>query len=211
MTTEPVFDWFSGCDLIGVEVLARAFMAGVSSREWLPLTKCVKRVAFIWQLRFLLRTKMDESRLLSRAVGELLFFSLGTDADELKIWSEKAPADAKTYHDQWKVTSPEHYKAWLRSARVEDAVSHLKCGVDSMERIKEQAKEVRTGQVWPGREVLRAYLEDKNAEKDRKRAAKKRATRGGKKLKAKKRKAWESNDCRHDYSVSVLRAPGVMT
>jgi len=55
------------------------------------------------------------------------------------------------------------------------------------------------------------YLEDKNAEKDRKRAAKKRATRGGKKLKAKKRKAWESNDCRHDYSVSVLRAPGVMT
>ena len=199
-----------GCDLIGVEVLARVLIAVVSSREWLPLTKSVKRVVFVWQFLLLVRTKMDQSRLLSRAVEELLFFSLGTDADALKIWSEKAPADAKTYRDQWKGASPEHYKAWLRSIGVEDAVSHLTCGAASMEPVKEQEKEVRTGQVWPGREVLRAYLRDKTAEKDRKRAASKRATRGGK-TKAKKRKAWESDDCRHDYPVSVLRAPGVMT
>ena len=94
---------------------------------------------------------------------------------------------------------------------MDDAVSHLTCGAASMVRVKEQANEVRTGQIWPGREVLRAYLEDKTAEKDRKRAANKRATRGGKKTKAKKRKAWESGDCRHKYPVSVLRAPGVMT
>ena len=39
---------FRGCDLIGVEVLARVLIAGVSSREWLPLTKSVKRVVFVW-------------------------------------------------------------------------------------------------------------------------------------------------------------------
>jgi len=48
MTAEPVFNLFSGCDLIGVEVLAHALIAGVSSREWLPLTKSVKRVVFVW-------------------------------------------------------------------------------------------------------------------------------------------------------------------
>ena len=211
MTAEPVFNLFSGCDLIGVEVMARALIAGVPSREWLPLTNSVKRVVFIWQFLLLVRTKMDQSRLLSRAVGELLFFGLGTDAEALKIWSEKAPADAKAYRDQWRVTSAEQYKVWLRSIGVEDAVSHLTSGVNSVERVKEQANEVRTGQVWPGREVLRAYLEDKTAEKDRKRAARKRATRGSKRAKVKKRKAWESDDCRHDYPVSVLRAPGVMT
>jgi len=202
---------FSGCDLIGVEVLARVLIACASSREWLPLTKSVKRVVCVWQFLLLVRTKMDQSRLLSRAVEGLLFFSLGTDANALKIWSEKAPADAKTYRDQWKGTSTENYKAWLRSIGVDDAVSHLTCGAASMEPVKEQENEVRTGQFWPGREVLRAYLRDKTAEKDRKRAANKRATRGGKKTKAKKRKAWESDECRHDYPVSVLRAPGVMT
>ena len=185
-------------------------IAGASSREWLLLTKSVKRVVFVWQFLLLVRTKMDQSRLPSRAVEGLLFFSLGTDANALKIWSEKAPADAKTYRDQWKGTSPEHYKAWLRSIGVDDAVSHLTCGAASMEPVKGQEKEVRTGQVWPGREVLRAYLRDKTAEKDRKRAASKRATRGGK-TKAKKRKTWESDECRLDYPVSVLRAPSVMT
>jgi len=208
MTAEPMFNLFSGCDLIGVELLARALIAGVSRREWPPHIKSVKRVVFVWQFLLLVRTKMDQSRLLSRAVGELLFCSLGTDADALKIWSEKVPADAKTYRDQWKLTSPEHYRAWLRSIGVDDAVSHLTCGAASKERVKEQANEVRTGQVWPGREVMRAYLEDKTFEKDRKRAENKRAARVGKKTKAKKRKAWESDDCRNDYPVSVLRAPG---
>jgi len=211
MTAEPVFNLFSGCDRIGVEVLARALIAGVPSREWLPLVKTVKRVVFIWQFLLLVKTKIDQLPLLSRAVGELLLFALGTDADALKIWSEKAPADARAYRDQWKVTNPEQYKSWLRSIGVEEAVSHLTCGERSKERVTEQANEVRTGQVWPGREALRTYLEDKTAEKERKKAAKKRAARGGRGVKVKKRKAWESDDCRHDYPVSVLRAPGVMT
>jgi len=65
--------------------------------------------------------------------------------------------------------------------------------------------------VWPGREVLRAHLDDKTAVKERKRATKKRAARGNKAPKVKKSKAWKSADCCHDYPVSVLRAPGVMT
>jgi len=107
MTAEPAFNVFGGCDDIGVEVIARALIARVPSREWLPLTNSVKRVVFIWQLLLLIKTMMDQSRLLSRAVGELLFFGLGTDAEALKIWSEKAPADAKLYCDQWRVTIAE--------------------------------------------------------------------------------------------------------
>jgi len=38
------------------------------------------------------------------------------------------------------VTSPGQYKAWLSFIGVDDAVSHLKSGVNSMERVKEQAK-----------------------------------------------------------------------
>ena len=87
---------FSVCNPIGVEVLARALMAGVSSREWLPLTQSVQPFVLMWQLLLLVKTKMGKSRLLRRAVGDLLCFSLGTDADKLKICSEKAPADAKT-------------------------------------------------------------------------------------------------------------------
>jgi len=79
-----------------------------------------------------------------------------------------------------------------------------------MERLKDQANEVQTGQVWPGLEVLRAYKDDKTAVKKPKRAAKKRAERDNRAHKVKKRKAWESDDCRHDYPVSVVRAPGVM-
>ena len=60
----------------------------------------MKRVVFIWQFLLLVETKMDQLPLLSRAVGELLLFALGTDAEAFKIWSEKAPADARAYRDQ---------------------------------------------------------------------------------------------------------------
>jgi len=39
MTAEPVFNLLGSCDFIGVEVLARALIAFVPSREWLPLAK----------------------------------------------------------------------------------------------------------------------------------------------------------------------------
>jgi len=53
------------------------------------------RVVFVRQFLLLVKTMMDKSRRLSRAVGELLLFGQCTDAEALNFWSEKAPADAK--------------------------------------------------------------------------------------------------------------------
>jgi len=97
---EPVLNMFNGCDMIDVEVLARALIAGVPSELWLDYLDCVQGVVFVWQFLLLISDQMDASPALSRSVGELLFFACRTDAQALVLWESKAGEDAKKFKDE---------------------------------------------------------------------------------------------------------------
>jgi len=169
---------------------------------------------------------MDASPALSPAVGEPLLFACHTDAQALIIWEAKAGADAKAFKAKWSEASVEKHAAWLARKGVRDAETHVVAVGPSIARVIKQANELRSGQVWPGRKAVRAFLEDSTAERKRKKAAGKRAAdkaegkTGGKKKcgkdvenagKKKERKAWDEHDCRHHFPDNVLRAPGVLT
>jgi len=169
----------------------------------------IQPVVFIREFLLLARRAMDGSLGLSRAVGELLFFSVDTIAEALSKWEATAGEDAKKFRDYWQETSPDKYQAWLREQGVPPPETDLSCGEESFDRVVVQADEERTGQVWPGRAALRACMEDDTSERDRKKAASKRKYR--KTMKKKPKPSWEEDDCRRYYPPDVLRAPGVMT
>jgi len=209
MLAEPVINVFGGCELIDVEVLARALIDVVPSAVWIQLAPAVTPVVFVWQFLLLVRDAMDESPSLCQAVGELLLFCINAEEQTMPLWEAKAGRAAKEYRKMWASGDAGTYKAWLSSLGVEPAVSNVVPGAASKVRVQEQANEERTGQVWPGREVLRAFPEDSTAERQRAKAAEKRKEDKPKDKDPKK--AWDYDDCRHDYPVSVLRAPGVIT
>jgi len=70
---EPALNAFNGCDMLDVEVLARALIAGVASEFWLHYVDCIQGVVLMWQFLLLMSDHMDASPALSRAVGALLF------------------------------------------------------------------------------------------------------------------------------------------
>jgi len=121
----------------------------------------------------------------------------------------KAGRASKDYRTMWEDGGAAAYQAWLRTLGIEPAVTHVVAGEASKDRVQVQADEERTGQAWPGRLILRAFPEDSTAERQRDKAAEKRAEDKPKTKDPKK--AWDADDCRHDYPVSVLRAPGVIT
>jgi len=209
MLAEPVLNVFGGCDAIDVEVLARALINAVPSAVWIQLAPAVTPVVFVWQFLLLLRDAMDASPSLCQAVGELIFFCVTAEEETMPRWEAKAGRAAKDYRKQWQDGDATVYKEWLQTLGIEPAVSHVVAGDASKPRVVEQANEERTGQAWPGREVLRAFPEDSTAERQRAKAADKRKDDKPKTKEAKK--AWDADDCRHDYPVSVLRAPGVIT
>lgn len=225
MLAEPALNVLNGCSILDVEVFSRSLIAGVPSETWLEYIACIQGVVFVWHFLLLMSEKMDASPPLSRAVGELLFFECRTDAQALALWESKASADATAFRDQWADASVEKHGAWIVSQGVRDAATHVVAYESLAARLVEQANEMRSGQVWPGRKAVRAFLEDKTAERERKKAAVKRAAdeaagkkKGGKKAgkkadgKGKKeRKVWDEDDCRHDFPENILRAPGVLT
>jgi len=209
MLAEPVLNVFGGCDAINVEVLARALIDAVPSAVWIQLAPAVTPVVFVWQFLLLARDAMDASPSLCQAVGELLFFCVTAEEETMPRWEAKAGRAAKDYRKKWQDGDAAVYEEWLQSLGIEPAVSHVVAGAASETRVVEQANEERTGQAWPGREILRAFPEDSTAERQRAKAADKRKDDKPKTKDAKK--AWDFDDCRHDYPVSVLRAPGVIT
>ena len=99
MLAEPAFNVFAGCNTNGVKELALKIMEGERSTQWMGLLDHIQPVVFIWEFLLLARRAMDGSRDLARAVGELLFFSVGTVAEALSKWEAKAGEDAKTLRD----------------------------------------------------------------------------------------------------------------
>lgn len=205
---EPALNVFLGCDLVGVEVLARALIAGHPSSVWLELTDCVQRVIFVWQFLVLVRGLLDESPVVAQAEGELILFALGTTRKALLKWEVSAQEDAKAYRAQWQITCPEQYKQWLQSVGVADAATSVVGDVASMERLTEQANEERTWQVWPARKAVRPCMDDTTAAKEQRCAERRRS---GKTEPHKAEPCWDDDDCRHEFPPSVLRAPGVIT
>jgi len=209
MLAEPVINVFGGCELIEVELLAQALIDAVPSAVWIKLAPAVTPVVFVWQFLLLVHDAMDEFPSLCQAVRELLLFCINAEEQTMPRWEAKAGQAAKEYRDMWARGDPNTYKGWLRSLGIERAVSNVVAGDTSNARVQEQANEERTGQMWPGREVLRDFLEDSTAELQRTKEAEKR--KEGKRKDKDAKKALDYDDFRHDYPVSVLRAPGVIT
>jgi len=209
LLAEPSFNVFAGCNLSAVKDLAVNLINGVPSSSWIDDIDCIGQVVFIWEFLLLVRDAMNRSRDLAQAIGELLLFSIDTVAVALGKWEALAGEDAKAFRDQWEETSPEKYQAWLLTQGVSPPLPDMASVGESADRVVMQLEEERTGQVWPGRAAVRAYMHDKTSERDRKKAAIKRDNKKDKKKRPKP--SWEKDDCRHYYPPDVLRAPGVMT
>jgi len=126
-------------------------------------------------------------------------------------WEAKAKPAAKASRDKWEPGDAAVYQEWLQSIGVRPAVTHVVSGPASKDRVVEQANELRTGQSRLGWPLLHAFTEDSTAERQRLKAVDKREGKKEDKAKKKEVKAWDGDDCRHDFPVSVLRAPGVVT
>ena len=81
----PALNLFNVCDMLDVEVLARALIAGVPSAFWLDYMDFIQGVVFVWQFLLLMSEHMDSSPTLSRAVGALLLSACRTDAQEWRF------------------------------------------------------------------------------------------------------------------------------
>jgi len=209
MLAEPVLNIFGACDAIDVEVLARALIARKQSSEWIKFAPCVTPVVIVWRFLLLVLFTMDAQPDLCQAVGELMLFCILAEEETMSRWFAKAKPAAKEYRDKWEDGDADAYEAWLLSNGVQPAISHVVARAPSKARAAEQANELRTGQSWPGRAILRAFPEDSTAVKQRLKAAFKRDEK--KEVKAKEVKGWDVDDCRHNFPESVLRAPGVIT
>ena len=209
MLAEPVLNIFGACDAIDVEVLARALIARKQSSECIKLAPCVTSVFFVWWFLLLVRFTMDAQPDLFQAVGELMLFCILAEEETMSRWLAKARPASNEYRDKWEDGAADAYEAWLLSNGVQPAISHFVARAPSKARAAAQANELRTGQSWSGRAILRAFPEDSAEVKQRLKAASKRDEK--KEVKAKEVKGWDVDDCRHNFPESVLRATGVIT
>jgi len=206
---EPALNVFNGCDMLNVEVLARAIIAGEPSELWLDNMSCIQGGVFVWQFMLLTSDHMDASPALCRAVGELLLFASRTDAQALVLKEVKAGKDAKAFREEWEEASVDKHAAWLKSQGVRVEETHVVAVRQSIARVIEQANKLGSGRVWPGRKALRVFVEDYTSERKRKKAAHKRAAEkaggktsgkkkggndGEKAGKKKERKAWDEDE-----------------
>jgi len=75
--------------------LAPSLLGGTQSSTWIDNIDCVQQVVFIWEFLLLIRLPMDQSRDLSRAIGELLVFFIDSVGVALAKWEAAAGDDAK--------------------------------------------------------------------------------------------------------------------
>ena len=80
---ERVLNVFVGCDLVDVEVLARALISRASSSEWIQLAPFVTPVVFVWQFLLLVRSAMVTKPNLCQAVGELMLFCVAAEEETM--------------------------------------------------------------------------------------------------------------------------------
>jgi len=217
MLAEPVLNVLVACDLVDMEVLARALISRASISEWIKLAPCVTPVVFVWQFLLLVRSAMSAKPNLCQAVGEFMLFCVVAEEETMVRWEFKAKPVAKAYRDKWEVGDAATYREWLLSIGVQQSVTHVVAKRPSKARVLEQADELRTGQSWPGMPVLRGFPQYSTAEKQRAKAAVKREGQqvdkdkdSNRDNKVKEVMAWDVDDCRHTFPDRVLREPGVV-
>jgi len=139
MLAEPAFNVFAGCNMVGVKELAIKIMDGEESAQWMGLLDWIQPVVFVWEFLLLVRQAMDQSLDLSRAVGELLLFSVGTVAEAVSKWEATAGEDAKKFRDCSTDATPDKYQEWLREQGLSPPQTDLSVGHESFDRVAVQA------------------------------------------------------------------------
>jgi len=206
---EPVLGAFAGLRKKRIQRLAKQLVLGKSVAEWRPNAKAVESVGVVWPFLRLIGEADAVDPLTTRAIGELLLFTCGVDAYWETLWWRQASDGAKAFEAQWKVTSPDKYKAWLAS-RPDIVPSNplLASSVHCRARAVAQAMEVRSGHVWPDLEPVRPFITDGKADAvNAARAAKASADRET--LQALLSKELGADDCRHSFLNSETFMPGI--
>jgi len=206
---EPVLGAFAGLRQRSIQRLAKQLVLGKPVSEWRPNAKAVESVGVVWPFLRLIGEADDVDPLTTRAIGELLLFTCGVDAYWETLWWRQASDGAKAFEAQWRVTSPDKYKAWLASRPdVVPANPLLASSVHSRARAVAQAMEVRSGHVWPDLEPVRPFITDGKADAvNAVRAAKASADRET--LQALLSKELGADDCRHSFLNSDTFMPGI--
>ena len=173
---------------------------------------------FVWQFLLLVPSAVNAKPNLCQAVGELMLFCVVAEEETMVRWESKAQPVAKAYRRKREVGNAATYRECLHSIGIQPPVTHVVAKRPSKARVLEQADELRMGQSWPVRPVLRGFPDESTAEKQRSKAAGKREGKqadkdkdSNKDKKVKEVKAWDADDCRDTFPDSVLCAPGVVT
>lgn len=225
---EPVIGAFSGCALDDIQKLAMALVRGKKRAEWMQLSPCVHKLHVVWPALDMLAIDMDADLELCRAFGELLMFTLHTDAHMEDLWRSNMNPDSLRFEAEWTDTDAAKFRTWREQQPAPPTLpSGLLALPAAQDRAAMQAEEVRSGIVFPTLEQVRPHGSDAvaaAARRARKEKAPADATAGfkegrrvGAKVGSKRKRAdmldggLGDDDCRHAFLTHLTFTPGVVS
>ncbi|OSX76179.1 hypothetical protein BU14_0204s0025 [Porphyra umbilicalis] len=216
---EPVIGIFSGCPVAQLMQLGEALVEGKKQKEWLGHTTAIQSLHVVWPALDLLADDMDADPELSRAMGELLLFSVHTDLHMEQLWRCQMNREALEFEANWCDTDAAKFRAWQQRQPTREGQrlpSGLVTVAASASRAADQATEIRSGVVMPDLDQVRPHPRDDLAAAAA-RAARDKQQQVNPKKKTKRTRAQMENgglgddDCRHAFITHSVFTPGVVS
>ena len=206
---QPVLGAFAGLERVRIRALAVKMVRAQEVEDWRRFSVAVESVGIVWPFLRLVCMGADTEPQMTRAIAELLIYACDVDALWESEWRRRAPPASTEFESQWREASPAKLAAHVASRPGPPPASRrLGCTAYSLERADAQAEEVRSGQVWPDLEPVRAFITDGKADAvNAARASKAGADRET--LRAMAAKELGEDDCRHKWLTSETFMPGI--
>ncbi|OSX76601.1 hypothetical protein BU14_0184s0028 [Porphyra umbilicalis] len=206
---QPLLGALAGLDRVRIRALAVKIVRAQQVEDWRRFAVAVESVGILWPFLRLVGMGADTEPLVTRAIAELLLYACDVDALWESEWRRRAPPSSTEFESQWREVSPAKLAAHVADRPGPPPASRrLGCTAHSLARADAQVEEVRSGQVWPDLEPVRAFITDGKADAvNAARASKVGADRET--LRAMAAKELGEDDCRHKWLTSETFMPGI--
>jgi len=206
---QPLLGALAGLDRVRIRALAVKMVRAQQLEDWRRFAVAVESVGILWPFLRLVGMGADTEPLVTRAIAELLLYACDVDALWESEWRRRAPPSSTEFESQWREASPAKLAAHVADRPGPPPASRrLGCTAHSLARADAQVEEVRSGQVWPDLEPVRAFITDGKADAvNAARASKVGADRET--LRAMAAKELGEDDCRHKWLTSETFMPGI--
>jgi len=206
---QPVLGAFSGLDRPRIRALAVKMVRAQHVEDWRRFAVAVESVGIVWPFLRLVGMGADTDLMMTRAIAELMLYACDVDDIWESEWRRRAPLASLDFERDWRDASSAKLSAHAAARQGPPAASRrLGCSAHSLGRADAQAKEVRSGHVWPDLDPVRPFITDGKADAvNTARAATVGADRET--LPAMAAKELGEDDCRHKWLTSETFMPGI--